>query len=61
MPEDFDQFFQELRRRGCPPCPPCRCGRGDNRRDDRRDDRRGDRRDDHRDDRRDRDDNWPWR
>lgn len=59
MPNDFDPFFRDDRRRDCPPC---RCDRDhrDDRRDDRRD-RRDDRRD-RRDDNRDRrNDNWPWR
>ena len=49
MPDIFDSFFQERRRRGCPPCPPCRCDRDRDRRDDHRDDRRDDQRDDRRD------------
>lgn len=58
MPNDFDpRFWDDRRRNGCPPCPPCRCDR-----DDRRDDRRNDRWDNRRDNRRqhDWDDFMPW-
>lgn len=66
MPNDFDpRFWDDRRRNGCPPCPPCRCDRNDrrnDRRDDRRDDRRNDRWDNRRDNRRqhDWDDFMPW-